>query len=44
MTGDMRKNILRVKTRYRTKQMENRLEFTTGIPNADLAYSVIDYA
>ena len=40
----MRKNILRVKTRYRIKQMENLFELTTCIPDADLTYSVIDYA
>jgi hypothetical protein len=44
MTGDIRKNKLRAKMRYRIEQMENLYEFTTCILNADLAYSVIDYA
>jgi len=44
MTGDMRKNISRAKRRHRIKQMENLFEFTTWIPNLELAYSVIDYA
>jgi hypothetical protein len=44
MTGDMRKNIPRAKMRYRNRQMENLFEFTTCIPNADQAYSVIEYA
>jgi hypothetical protein len=44
MTGDIMKNKLRAKMRYRIEQMENLLEFTPCILNADLACSVIDYA
>jgi hypothetical protein len=44
MTGEMRENMLRAKMRYKIEKMENLLEFTTCILNADLACSVIDYA
>jgi hypothetical protein len=44
MAGDIRKNILRAKMRYRIMQRGDLFELINGISKANLGYSEIDYA